>query len=119
MLKGKFTVPIFGAKVEVYIGDPYQIVTHYGWSVEGGMDKVRTCAGGVFKFEGNGHLGIVLEENADIGRVVAHEVHHLTDFILDWAGVPLGVCDETHAYLMGFLMGKVLKIINKGKDKND
>jgi len=109
-----FRVPIYGVKVRVYEGDPGRISKELNFVFEPGHEtEIDTCDGAVFD-HGNGTYTFIVVEKATIGRVISHEVYHLTTQILSYVGVrqtPEG--NEAHAYLLGFLMDKILKLLNR------
>lgn len=105
-----FRVPIYGVKVRVFEGDPGELARDLKFVFdEGDAPEPGQCDGAVFDHH-TGCFTLVVNPDTPIGRVVAHEVFHLTTSIMQFVGV---VSDESHAYLHGFLMDRVLKVLKR------
>jgi len=111
-----FKVPIYGVKVRVFEGDPGQVAQTLGIECEGGNPEINQCDGAVFNHH-NGSFTVVIHPHGAIGRVISHECLHLTDVILDFVGVRWEPASETHAYLLGFLMDRILRVLGREEKK--
>lgn len=65
------------------------------------------------------HVGILLVQVTNFDTsVLAHECVHIADYVFDYTGMnaeSFAEGNEPYAYLIGYLFGKIEKIINNGK----
>jgi hypothetical protein len=118
MKKGRFKVPIYGTSVIVYLGNPFEIAAKYKIDIDPEeFGALRNSDGALFDHGGTGCYSLVVGKPEELGRVVSHEVYHLTEMIMNRAEVEEAGNREAHAYLHGYLMDKVLGLLSKGEKR--
>lgn len=123
--RGNFGEPVFGASIEVYIGNIDRIMswyqqeygTEFEFAAEAGQETPEALA---FKDEKRGVHGMVFRKDAS-SSVIAHECGHVSRMVLAEVGIPhTSDTDKCYSYYLGFLVegvGAVKKMLRQKKKK--
>jgi len=122
MIVTKFKVPIYGSSVWVVVDKSF----HRAFDkIEDIIDiklaepeQIKTIKAYTFAFEkDNGKYQTILffKPKADPGTI-AHEVKHLINIIFSWHSVKLSLVNDEHeCYLLGNIVNRCYKAVNKYK----